>query len=65
MTDETKTQAAPEATPEPTPAAAPEAPEPTRDERVATLLTGYEHGMASNAPRTNAELAEIKALLEG
>ena len=48
MTDDTKPEAA---------------PEPTREERIAALLAGYQHGMESNAPRTSAELAEIKALL--
>lgn len=42
-----------------------EAPEPTREERVAALIAGYEHGLDSNAPRTTAELAELKALLAG
>lgn len=35
------------------------------DERARRLLAAYEHGLASNSPRTSAELAELKALLLG
>lgn len=55
---------APDDAPEQT-AARVEEPEPTREERVAALLKSYEHAMNSNSPRTTAELAEIKALIEG
>ena len=41
-----------------------EAHEP-REEKIKRLIAAYEHGLASNGPRTSAELAEIKALLEG
>lgn len=41
----------------------PQAAEPSREDRVKALIDGYTHGMASNAPRTTAELAEIKSLL--
>lgn len=60
MTDEAKA-AADAATP--AASAKPVEPEPTREDRVKAWLAGYEHGMNSNAPRTSAELAEIKALL--
>lgn len=39
-----------------------EANEP-RDVKIKRLIDGYTHGLASNSPRTSAELAEIKALL--
>jgi hypothetical protein len=45
-------------------AAEAEANEP-REDKIRRLIEGYEHGLASNAPRTSAELAELKALLEG
>ena len=55
---------------EPAPAAAekpaPEpAPEPTREERIEAALKSYALNMTHNAPRTDAELAELKALLTG
>jgi len=52
MTDETK------------PAAAAEAPaEPTRAERIEKVLADYAHALEHAAPRSTAELAEIKSLL--
>jgi hypothetical protein len=37
--------------------------EPTKEERVATLISNYQHGLNNNAPRTATELAELRALL--
>lgn len=62
MTDEVKAAVPPAMDAAP---AKVEVPEPTREERIEVLLAGYAHGMESNAPRTSAELAEIKALLAG
>lgn len=36
---------------------------PSREDRVKQLIAGYEHGLANNAPRTDAELKELKDLL--
>lgn len=38
-------------------------PPPSREERVAALVSGVEHAMANNAPMTQDMLAELKALL--
>lgn len=35
----------------------------SHEDRVKRLVAGYEHALEHNAPRTSAELAEIKALL--
>jgi hypothetical protein len=39
--------------------------EPTREERIAVLLAGYEHAMEHNSPRNMPEFTELKALLLG
>lgn len=41
----------------------PQEPEPTHEERAAALIASYSHGLAHNAPRSQAELDELKALL--
>jgi hypothetical protein len=43
--------------------AAAEAIEPTLKDRAAALIEGYAHALATNSPRTVAELEELKALL--
>lgn len=40
-----------------------EHPEPSRADRVKALIDGYAHGLLHNAPRTQQELDEMKALL--
>jgi hypothetical protein len=36
---------------------------PSLQERVEALIAGYEHGLNHNAPRTEAELTELRELL--
>jgi hypothetical protein len=56
MTEEVKTDEAPktEFVPE---------PEPTREERAATLIAEFEHAHAHNAPVSLGMLAELRDLL--
>jgi hypothetical protein len=37
--------------------------EPTREQRITTLIDNYQHGLNNAAPRTLAELTELRALL--
>ena len=39
------------------------AAEPSAAERAKALVDGYSHALATNSPRTETELAEMKALL--
>lgn len=48
---------------EPEPVIAP-ADQPSVRERARALVDGYQHALATNSPRTVAELAELKALLD-